>query len=310
MVTMQDIINIMLDSGRTGVELSLYLILPIMVIMMAIMHVLDQKNVLNFIAKAFSPFLIFFGLPGLGVFAIIQILFISFAAPVSTLKIMEHDDAISDAGIAATLAAILVMAQANAVFPLAAVGLNVPVSIATSLISGLIASFIAFKLCGSQPSKEPEKRSQTQNNKKLIPLLFEGGEAGLAIVLKSIPPLIIAIFMVNLFKRYGVIDFLEIIMSPALKLIGIPSVAVLPIVTKFIAGGTAMMAIILDLMKEGLMSVNDLNRIAGFTLNPLDPVGLAVLMAAGPRVVKVAKPAIFAAIIGILIRGVLHLLIF
>ncbi|HSN65803.1 MAG TPA: nucleoside recognition family protein, partial [Fusibacter sp.] len=121
---MQELLNIMLDSGRTGVELSLYIILPIMVIMMAIMHVLDKKNILNWVAKGFSPLLILFGLPGLGVFAIIQILFISFAAPVSTLKIMEHDKSISDAGIAATLAAILVMAQANAVFPLAAVGLN------------------------------------------------------------------------------------------------------------------------------------------------------------------------------------------
>jgi spore maturation protein SpmB len=313
---MQELLNIMLDSGRTGVELSLYIILPIMVIMMAIMHVLDKKNILNWVAKGFSPLLILFGLPGLGVFAIIQILFISFAAPVSTLKIMAHDKSISDAGIAATLAAILVMAQANAVFPLAAVGLNVPVGIATSLIGGLIASFIAFKLSGGHtsiktiPQEYTEPIGDQEKSKKLVPLLFEGGEAGLAIVLKSIPPLIIAIFMVNLFKRYGVIDFLEIILSPALTLIGIPTVAVLPIVTKFIAGGTAMMAIILDLMKEGAMSVTDLNRIAGFTLNPLDPVGLAVLMATGSRVTKVAKPAIIAAIIGIVIRGVLHLIIF
>ena len=313
---MQELLNIMLDSGRTGVELSLYIILPIMVIMMAIMHVLDKWNILNWVAKGFSPLLILFGLPGLGVFAIIQILFISFAAPVSTLKIMEHDKSISDAGIAATLAAILVMAQANAVFPLAAVGLNVPVGIATSLIGGLIASFIAFKLSGGHASLKATPREQTEpiqkqeKTKKLVPLLFEGGEAGLAIVLKSIPPLIIAIFMVNLFKRYGVIDFLEVIFSPVLTLIGIPTVAVLPIVTKFIAGGTAMMAIILDLMKEGAMSVSDLNRIAGFTLNPLDPVGLAVLMATGSRVTKVAKPAIIAAIIGILIRGILHLIIF
>jgi hypothetical protein len=49
---------------------------------------------------------------------------------------------------------------------------------------------------------------------------------------------------------------------------------------------------------------------AGFTLNPLDPVGLAVLLATGPRVTKVAKPAIIAAVIGIIFRGVLHLMIF
>jgi len=313
---MQEIIKMMLASGRTGVELSLYTILPMMVIMMAVMHVLDRKRVLRMVARGFAPVLIVFGLPGLGVFAILQILFISFAAPVATLHILEHDESVSDAGIAATLAAILVMAQANAVFPLASVGLNVPVSMATSLAGGLAASFIAFKLCGGKRSTRQvtaipeEDTTQKKDEKKLIALLFEGGDAGLAIVLKSIPPLVIAIFMVNIFKRIGIIQVLESLMSPALGAIGIPGVAVLPIVTKFIAGGTAMMAIILDLMGQGALSVAELNRLAGFTLNPLDPVGLAVLLTAGPRVAKVAKPAVLAAVAGIVIRGILHLVIF
>lgn len=308
---MQEFINLMLDSGRTGIDLSLYTILPIMVIMMAIMNVLDKKNVLSWVARGFAPILILFGLPGLGVFAIIQILFISFAAPVATLKIIDQDEGISDASLAATLAAILVMAQANAVFPLAAVGLNVPIGMLTSLVGGLIASLIAFKKMGGHSntvSVEPKKI--VHEKKKLIPLLFEGGEAGLNIVLKSIAPLIIAVFMVNVFKKIGIIEGLERILSPVLMRVGIPGIAVLPIVTKFMAGGTAMMAIVLDLMAEGAMSVAELNRIAGFTLNPLDPVGIAVLVATGPRVAKVAKPAIMAAVIGIIVRGILHLIIF
>lgn len=313
---MQETIKMMLASGRTGVELSLYTILPMMVIMMAVMHVLDKKGILRLVAKGFAPALIVFGLPGLGVFAILQILFISFAAPVATLHILEHDESVSDAGIAATLAAILVMAQANAAFPLASVGLNVPVSIATSLAGGLIASFIAFRQCGGMhsgkriPAVTNEVDTHEKDEKKLVALLFEGGDAGLAIVLKSIPPLVIAIFMVNIFKRIGVIEVLETILSPALGAIGIPSVAVLPIATKFIAGGTAMMAIILDLMGTGALTVAELNRLAGFTLNPLDPVGLAVLLTAGPRVAKVARPAVLAAIAGIVIKGILHLVIF
>lgn len=308
---MQDFIKLMLDSGRTGVELSLYTILPIMVIMMAIMNVLDKKNILSWVARGFAPFLLLFGLPGLGVFAIIQILFISFAAPVATLKIIDQDEGISDASLAATLAAILVMAQANAVFPLAAVGLNVPIGMLTSLIGGLIASLIAFKLLGGHSSSVPAvQRENHYEKKKLIALLFEGGEAGLNIVLKSIAPLIIAVFMVNVFRKLGIIEALEVLLSPILMQVGIPGIAVLPIVTKFMAGGTAMMAIVLDLMAEGAMTAAELNRIAGFTLNPLDPVGVAVLIATGPRVAKVAKPAITAAIIGILIRGILHLIIF
>ena len=308
---MEKVIEMMLDSGRIGVDLSLYTIMPIMVIMMAIMNVLDKKNVLSWVARGFAPLLILFGLPGLGVFAIIQILFISFAAPVATLRIIERDENISDASLAATLAAILVMAQANAVFPLAAVGLNVPIGILTSLVGGLIASLIAFKILGGHSNAVSVVESERPHDKrKLVPLLFEGGEAGFNIVLKSIAPLIIAVFMVSLFKKIGIIEGLETILSPVLMKIGIPGIAVLPIVTKFMAGGTAMMAIVLDLMAEGAMTAAELNRIAGFTLNPLDPVGVAVLVATGPRVAKIAKPAMIAAFIGIVVRGVLHLIIF
>ncbi len=312
---METIIGMVLEAGQKGVDLSLYTILPIMVIMLGIMKVLDEKNILSLLAKGAAPVLLIFGLPGIGVFAIIQILFVSFAAPVATLKLMENNAAISDARIAATLAAILVMAQANAVFPLAAVGLNVPVNILTSLVTGLAASFIAFKLCEKKgwnytdvESKEDFKKKRSPE--KIIPLLFKGGEEGVNIVIKSIPPLIIAIFMVTVFEAIGVINVLETIVSPALVYVGIPGIAVLPIVTKFIAGGTAMMAILLDLVREGAMSVSELNRVAGFTLNPLDPVGLAVLMATGPRVVRVVKPAIFAAVIGIALRAIIHILIF
>jgi len=312
---LETIIGMVLEAGQKGVDLSLYTILPIMVIMLGIMKVLDEKNILSLLAKGAAPVLLIFGLPGIGVFAIIQILFVSFAAPVATLKLMENNAAISDARIAATLAAILVMAQANAVFPLAAVGLNVPVNILTSLVTGLAASFIAFKLCEKKgwnytdvESKEDFKKKRSPE--KIIPLLFKGGEEGVNIVIKSIPPLIIAIFMVTVFEAIGVIKILEDLVSPALVYVGIPGIAVLPIVTKFIAGGTAMMAILLDLVREGAMSVSELNRVAGFTLNPLDPVGLAVLMATGPRVVRVVKPAIFAAAIGILLRAIIHILIF
>jgi len=312
---LETIIGLVLEAGQKGVDLSLYTILPIMVIMLGIMKVLDEKNILSWLAKGVAPVLLIFGLPGIGVFAIIQILFVSFAAPVATLKLMENNAAISDARIAATLAAILVMAQANAVFPLAAVGLNVPVNILTSLVTGLAASFIAFKLCEKKgwnqtdvQSKEDFKKKRS--SEKIIPLLFKGGEEGVNIVIKSIPPLIIAIFMVTVFEAIGVIYVLETLVSPALVYVGIPGIAVLPIVTKFIAGGTAMMAILLDLVREGAMSVSELNRVAGFTLNPLDPVGLAVLMATGPRVVRVVKPAIFAAVIGIVLRAIIHIIIF
>jgi spore maturation protein SpmB len=305
-----------ITSGKIGIDLSLYLILPIMVIMMAIMKVLDEKRILIWVARIFSPFLIIFGLPGIGVLAILQILFISFAAPVATLKLMEKDPGISDAKISATLAAVLVMAQANAAFPLVAVGLNLPISLCTSILFGLLASFIAFKICkksdfhDAQEIEANKLTPRSPSSERIITLLFKGGEEGLQIVWKSIPTLIIAVFIVQVLDHLGVVVILERLMTPFLTMIGIPGIAVLPIFTKFIAGGTASMAMLMDLMNSQSLSIAELNRITGFTLNPLDPVGLALFMATGPRVAKVARPAVLAAIVGILLRGICHLFLF
>jgi hypothetical protein len=87
-------------------------------------------------------------------------------------------------------------------------------------------------------------------------------------------------------------------------------VAVLPLATKYLAGGTAMMGVTLNLLKEGAITPLELNRMAGFLTNPCDLVGVAVLVSAGARSSSVVRPAIAGAIVGIVIRGILHLLIF
>ncbi len=313
---MQTVVELIIVSGETAVDLALYLLLPVLVVLMALMRVLEDKGLLALIAKKLSPLLAFFGLPGLGVFAMVQILFVNFAAPISTFKIMEQDRKITNRKIAATLAAVLVMSQANAAVPLAVVGLNIPVTLLTSILGGLLAGFLAYKIHGeddednsTQMSKNIEVKKDKENL-KLIPLLFKGGAEGLEIVKKSIPPLVLAIFFVNILREAGAIDVLETLMAPALTRIGIPGAAVLPIATKYLAGGTAMLGILLDLMQEGAMTVAELNRVVGFTLNPFDPVGLALLISAGPRIKEVVRPAMLAAVIGVIFRGILHLLIF
>ncbi len=71
-----------------------------------------------------------------------------------------------------------------------------------------------------------------------------------------------------------------------------------------------MMGATLPMLQDLSLSATDLNRIAGFTINTLDPVGLAVLVSAGRRFSSFAVPAIKGALVGILLRGVLHLAIF
>ncbi len=313
---MEVFFEILKKSGQSGVVLALHILLPIMVLMMAFMRILEDKGVLKRIAIILSPVFVFFGLPGLGIFAILQILFVSFAAPVSTLKIMDANQNITKRRISATLAAILTMSQANAAFPLMAVGLNFPWLLLSSLIGGLLAGFLTFRVftkkLASENSEDNVQEIDTggEEKKGIIKTILSGAEEGFQIVLKSIPLLVLAILVVNVLKKAGAISFLEKILSPALTQIGIPGVAILPIVTKYIAGGTAMMGVAMELRLENALSAIELNRIAGLIVNPFDPVGIAVLSAAGQRVGAVVVPAIKGALIGILFRAVFHFIIF
>jgi len=312
---MQEFLKILFASGQKGFELAFFILMPIMVFMMAIMRVLDQKGVLRMVAIYAAPVLLLFGIPGLGVFAIVQILFVSFAAPVSTFRIMDQDEGISDRKIAAGFAAILCMSQANATLPLSAFGLNLPVTLASSLIGGLTAAFLTYRVFARHLADRVEPPAADEivvvkEKQNLIQMIMTGGEEGFQLVLKAVPLLVLAVLLVNVLKAIGAIKFMEALCGPTLSLVGISSSSVLSIITKYIAGGTAMMGATIPLLQDHLMSSTDLNKIAGFTINTLDPVGLAVLVSAGKRFSAFAVPAIKGSLVGILVRGILHLVIF
>jgi len=312
---LEEFIKIVLISGKTALELALYVLLPVLVIMMALMKVVEARGVLALVARTVQPVLRLFGIPGAGAFAIMQLLFVSFAAPLATLAIMEKDGT-SRRRIAATLAMVFTMSQANVVFPMVAVGLNLGVIMLTSLVGGLAAAALTYYLFARSTGDEDppaelfvaaannERKSTTLN------LMIVGGQEAVQVILGAIPILILAIFLVNVLKAVGAIALLETTLSPLFALIGFPAVAVLPLATKYLAGGTAMMGVTLNLLKEGAITTLELNRMAGFLTNPCDLVGVAVLISAGARSASVVRPAIAGAAVGILIRGVLHLLLF
>ena len=298
------IIDILLQSGRSALELSLYILLPIMVLMMGLMKLLEAKGVLAFVARVLTPVLKPFGIPGIGVFAILQSLLVSFAAPVATLSIMEADGT-PTRKIAATLAMVFTISQANVVFPMLTVGLNLWVVLLTSLIGGVVASTVTYYFFArSRDDELPQTGVRVEStvlpSKGVLEHLLEGGYDGVQLAIKSIPILVFTICLVNALKAVGLIDFLVWSLSPA----------VLPIATKFIAGGTAMMGITIPLVQEGGISALELNRLAGLIINPLDLVGFAVLTAPGPRVKSAARPAFLGAVVGILVRAGLHYVIF
>ena len=312
---MQEFLKILFASGQKGFELAFFILMPIMVFMMAVMRVLDQTGVLRRVAILAAPVLLLFGIPGLGVFAIVQILFVSFAAPVSTFRIMDQDVAISDRKIAAGFAAILCMSQANATLPLSAFGLNLPVVMATSVVGGLVSALLTYRFFARHLPDGVELPAaaeihQTKSQQNLIQMILSGGEEGFQLVLKAVPVLVLAVLLVNVLKAVGAIQVVESLCAPLFGWIGVAPASVLPIITKYIAGGTAMMGTTLPMLQDQTMTALDLNRIAGFMINTLDPVGFAVLTTAGPRFAAFVMPAIKGSLIGILVRGVLHLLIF
>ncbi|MCF6177789.1 MAG: nucleoside recognition family protein, partial [Geopsychrobacter sp.] len=291
---MEQLIQLILQAGKTTIDLALYVLLPVLVIMMALMKLLEARGVVAGFSKILAPVFNRFGIPGMGVFAALQLLFVGFAAPIATLRLMETNGT-SRRGIAATLAMVLAMSQANVVFPMAAIGLDVGGVILTSIIGGLVAASTTYYLftrslgadCITE-TLEVQRDSKTST----INLLIIGGQEAVDIVLKSIPIILIAIFLVNLIQYFGLIHLIETLTTPLFHLFGLSSNVVLPIVTKFMAGGTAMLGVSMQLVQDGTLDIGEINRLAGLMVNPLDIVGIALLISAGQKTASVVRPAI------------------
>lgn len=312
---MEAAVEIILRSGKSALDLALYTLLPVLVVMMALMKLAEARGLLERIARILRPALRFFGIPGAGVFAMLQLLLVSFAAPVATFSVMEKDGT-ARRGIAATLAMVLTMSQANVIYPMVAVGLDLSAIFFSSIVGGLAAAAVTYYLVarsvpediadveqGVSPAAPPKKSTA-------LNLMIVGGQEAVQVIIGAIPILILTIVLVNALKATGAIALLETAVAPLFALIGFPAVAVLPLATKYLAGGTAMMGVTLNLLKEGAITTLELNRMAGFLTNPCDIVGVAVLVSAGTRCASVARPAIIGAAVGILLRGVMHLLMF
>ena len=312
---MEEAVRIILASGKSALDLALYVLLPVLVVMMALMKVVEARGILAYVARMVQPVLRVFGIPGAGAFAMLQLLLVSFAAPLATLAIMEKDGT-ARRRIAATLAMVFTMSQANVVFPMVAVGLNLGAILLTSLVGGLAAAAVTYYLFARTVAVdsvvEDHFVAAVNNGRKstALNLMIVGGQEAVQVIIGTIPILILAIFLVNVLKAVGAIALLETALTPLFSRIGFPAVAVLPLATKYLAGGTAMMGVTLNLLKEGAITTVELNRMAGFLTNPCDIVGVAVLISAGTRCSSVVRPAIAGAVVGILLRGLLHLLLF
>ena len=168
---MEIIVDVILKAGRSAVELSLFILLPVMVVMLSLMRLLEAKGVLDWLVAKLAPLLKPFGLTGLGVFAALQINFVSFAAPIATLTMMDQRGA-SGRHIAATLAMVMAMAQANVVFPMLAMGLQFGRVLFFSLLGGLVAASATYYFFGRNLSAEEKLIDETLLKIKKRPAAF------------------------------------------------------------------------------------------------------------------------------------------
>lgn len=308
---MEIVIDIILKAGRSAVELSLFILLPVMVVMLSLMRLLEARGVLDWLVAKLAPVLKPLGLTGLGVFAALQINFVSFAAPMATLTMMEQRGT-SDRHIAATLAMVFAMAQANAAFPMMTMGLHFGTTLAFSLIGGLVAGAATFYLFGRALSAEEAKLDETlhhpvaESAKGVLDVINRAGAEAFKIAVGAIPMLVLSLVAVTALKRFGFIDLLTAWLTPLLTLAAIDPAIVLPTLTKYLAGGTAMLGVMDEMRRTGQASAEFLNASAGWLISPFDIPGVAVLISAGRRVAAVWKPAALGACVGIAVRTIGH----
>ena len=310
-----EFISIIIDAGRSAVELGLFVVLPIMIVMITFMRVLEGWGLLDKLVAVVAPLLKPFGLTGLGVFAMLQISFIGFAGPVATLAIMDRQGA-SRRHIAATLAMVLSMAQANVLFPMAAKGLDLPVNLLFSLAAGLVGAAATYYIFArslpkrTEPSEQLPDHIVADNTRNLIKIINQAGKEAFTIVYSAIPLLILALVAVNILNRTGAIALIGEALTPLFNAINLSPQFLLPIVSKYVGGGTAMMAVISEQLQNQLITITEFNRIAGFLIHPFDLPGVAILISAGARVAGVLRLTVAGVVVAILFRTLLHILWF
>ncbi|CUB04133.1 nucleoside recognition domain-containing protein [Marinomonas fungiae] len=308
------LIEIILSSGRSSVDIALYTLLPIMIVMLCIMKVLEAIGIMDFIVSMLSPLLKPFGLTGMSTFALLQMNFISFAAPLATLMIMQNRG-ISDRHLAATLAMLLAMGQGNILYPMIPLGLNWTAAIAISIIGGLCASTFTWYVSGQHLSHKNDHSStpalkDSSSNDSLVKVINDAGLDAIRLTVAAVPMLTLSITIVGTLKAFGAITALENTLSPLLNAANISSMFVMPTLAKYLGGGTAYLGIASDLVQQGNMTITQINISTGFLVNTFDLPGIGIFLGLSYRFVSLFKYAILGILLGIAVRTLLHFLIF
>lgn len=309
-----DLIGIIMSAGKASVNVALYTLIPIMVVMLIIMRYLENRGILDRIVHLMTPLLRPFGVTGMAIFALIQLNFVSFAAPLAALAVMEKRG-ISDRHIAAALAMLFAMGQGNVFYPLIPYGLHMGAAVAISIVGGLCASALTWHVVGRKLSsatlaRDEDELMQEKSNTGLIAIINGAGADAIRLSLGSVPMLILSLTVVGILTQAGAIDALTRALTPLLNWLTIPTVFVLPALTKCLAGGTAYFGVLSDLIHKGMVNVHQINASAGLLIQTFDLPGVGIFLGLAPRFVRLFRFVIPGVIVGIALRAALHMWIF
>ncbi len=313
-----DVIGIMMSAGKASVDIALYTLIPIMVVMLVVMSYLEEKGVIGWIITKITPVLAPFGITGMAAFAAIQMSFISFAAPLATLTLMEKKGT-SDRSMAATLAMLMAMGQGNVFLALVPFGLNWGVAMIASFIGGVVASSFTWYLCGRHLStqrihdQDAEKLSLPYDNvrpKSVITVISDAGRDAIRMSFAAIPMLTISLVIVGLLQAAGLVSLIEWAASPLLRRLSLPDSYILPAFTKCLAGGTAYFSVISEMVHNGRISVAQLNASAGLLIQTFDLAGMGIFLAISHRFARLMRYALPGIAMGIAVRSIIHFCMF
>ena len=184
-----------------------------------------------------------------------------------------------------------------------------------TVLGGLAAAAATYYVFGRHLSAAEARLDETlhhpvaESAKGVLDVINRAGAEAFKIAVGAIPMLVLSLVAVTALKKFGAIDALTALIAPLLLAVGIDPILILPTLTKYLAGGTAMMGVMDDMRRAGQVSVELLNASAGFLISPFDLPGVAVLISAGRRVAAVWKPAAVGACVGILLRTLGHALL-
>jgi len=308
-----DIIGIIMSAGKASVNVALYTLIPIMVVMLIIMKYLEVRGILDRIVHLMTPVLKPFGITGLGIFALIQLNFVSFAAPLASLAIMEKRG-VSDRHLAATLAMLFAMGQGNVFYPLIPFGLHWGAALGISVVGGLAAAAVTWYFFGRKLSFASLHRDESSHEDKsstgLISIINGAGSDAIRLSLGSVPMLILSLTVVGILQAMGAIELLTRLLTPVLDFFHVSGVFILPALTKCLAGGTAYFGVASDLLHQGSMTAQQVNASVGFMVQTLDLPGLGIYLGIASRFVRLFRFALPGALLGILLRTILHCVMF